>query len=159
VPTAWKRDAKRTLLERLKSERAEGIVLKRRDAPYTPGRPASGGNQLKYKFVKSADVFITENAGNAYRMAVYAGKKVKEVGKVFAGTTNETRKELDERISAGERPVAIVEYLYATDDDNLFQPVFLSLRDDKEPEDCLLSQLVKTNREVVAKAAPKRAKR
>lgn len=151
VPSAWKKDDKRALLERLKKERAEGIVFKKRDAPYTPGRPASGGNQLKYKFVKSADVFLTENAGNAYRMAVYAGKKTKDVGKVFAGTTNEIRKELDERISSGERPVAVVEYLYATDDDQLFQPVFLTLRDDKEPEDCVLAQLVKTNRDVAEK--------
>lgn len=160
VPTAWKREAKKTLLERLEATRAEGIVFKKLDSPYTPGRPASGGNQLKYKFVKTADVFLTENAGNAYRMAVYDGKKVREVGKVFAGTTNEIRKELDERISGGERPVAAVEYLYATDDDQLFQPVFLTLRDDKEPGDCVLSQLVKTNREVVAREKPaKRVRR
>jgi ATP-dependent DNA ligase len=93
-------------------------------------------------------------------MAVYAGKKVKEVGKVFAGTTNESRKELDSLLSAGEQPVAAVEYLYATDDDQLFQPVFRGLRDDKEPADCVLSQLVKTNREVAEEkpAAAKAAK-
>ncbi|MGC4114636.1 MAG: WGR domain-containing protein [Myxococcales bacterium] len=141
--------AKKALYEHLESERAEGIVFKRTDAPYAPGRPASGGPQLKYKFVKTADVFLTENAGNAYQMAVMDEAKVRLVGKVFAGTTNESRKELDALLGSGERPVAEVRYLYATDDDVLFQPVFAQLRDDKAPEDCLLSQLVHTNRKVV----------
>jgi len=139
---------KRALFARLEKERAEGVVFKRVDAPYTPGRPASGGAQLKYKFVKSADVFITENAGNAYQMAVFHEGKQRLVGKVFAGTTNESRKELDALLGAGEQPVAEVRYLYATEDDQLFQPVFAALRDDKAPEDCLLGQLVRTNREV-----------
>jgi bifunctional non-homologous end joining protein LigD len=150
VPSAWTKAEKKALFERLRKAKAEGIVFKRGDAAYKPGRPASGGAQLKYKFVKTADVFLTANAGNAYQMAVYAGKKVREIGKVFAGTTNEVRKELDRRISEGERPVAEVQYLYATDDDNLFQPVFLQLRDDKEPEECTLEQLVHTNREIEA---------
>lgn len=141
-------EQKRALLKRLETERAEGIVFKRLDAPYTPGRPASGGAQLKHKFVKSADVFVTENAGNAYQMAVFHEGKQRLVGKVFAGTTNESRRELDALLAAGQRPVAEVRYLYATEDDQLFQPVFAALRDDKAPEDCLLSQLVRTNRDV-----------
>jgi len=149
VRTARTEQEKRALFAKLTAERAEGIVFKKGDAPYTPGRPASGGAQLKYKFVKSADVFLTENAGNAYQMAVYDQGKVRLVGKVFAGTTNESRKELDELLAAGERPVVEVRYLYATDDDILYQPVFAQRRDDKAPEDCSLTQLVRTNREVL----------
>jgi bifunctional non-homologous end joining protein LigD len=67
---------------------------------------------------------------------------------VFAGTTNESRAELDERLAAGERPVAEVRYLYATDDEQLFQPVFIRLRDDKPANECLRSQLEKTRRDV-----------
>lgn len=145
---------KRALLERLRRERAEGIVFKRVDAPYVPGRPSSGGPQRKYKFTKSADVVIVENAGNAYAMVVHdAQGAARAVGKVFAGTTNELRAELDARLGRGETPVAEVEYLYATDDDQLFQPVFLRLRDDKEPDECTLDQLVRTSREVMAKEA------
>jgi ATP-dependent DNA ligase len=81
-------------------------------------------------------------------MAIFHAGKVREVGKVFAGTTNQSRKQIDELISSGERPVAEVQYLYATDDDILFQPVFVQLRDDKDPEECTLDQLVRTNREV-----------
>jgi bifunctional non-homologous end joining protein LigD len=140
--------AKQDLYERLLAANAEGIVFKHKDAPYQPGRPSSGGKQLKHKFVKSADVVILENAGNAYRMAVYDGDELREVGKVFSGTTNESRAELDERLAAGERPVAEVRYLYATDDEQLYQPVFIRLRDDKDPIECLRGQLQKTRRDV-----------
>ena len=152
VTTARNAAQKRELYERLRAEHAEGIVFKRDDAPYTPGRPASGGTQLKYKFVKTADVFITANAGNAYQMAVYDGARVHEAGRVFAGTTNETRRQLDELLAAGETPVAEVKYLYATDDDILYQPVFVQLRDDKDPADCSIGQLVRTSRDAVVPA-------
>ena len=91
---------------------------------------------------------LTANAGNAYQMALWDGRALREIGKVFAGTTNATRKQIDELLARGEQPIAIAEYLYATDDDNLFQPVFVGLRDDKEIEECTLAQLVKTNRDV-----------
>jgi bifunctional non-homologous end joining protein LigD len=140
--------AKQALHDRLFAASAEGIVFKRHDAPYVPGRPSSGGAQLKHKFIKSADVVIIENAGNAYRMAVYDGDALREVGKVFAGTTNESRADLDARLGAGEQPIAEVRYLYATDDEQLYQPVFVRLRDDKLARDCSRSQLEKTRREV-----------
>jgi bifunctional non-homologous end joining protein LigD len=137
---------KRTLFTRLEAEH-EGVVLKRIDAPYRPGRQSDGG-QLKHKFLKRCDVFITANVGNAYQMAVYEGKKVRPIGKVFSGTDNQSRALLDEMIAAGERPVAEVQYLYATDDDVLFQARICRLRDDKRPEDCVLSQLKHTRRTV-----------
>jgi bifunctional non-homologous end joining protein LigD len=139
---------KKALHDRLFAAKAEGIVFKHIDAPYQPGRPSSGGKQLKHKFVKSADVVILENAGNAYAMAVYEGDELRECGKVFAGTTNESRAELDDRLAAGERPVAEVRYLYATEDEQLYQPVFIRLRDDKDPMECLRAQLEKTRRDV-----------
>lgn len=140
--------AKRALYDRLMAANAEGIVFKQHDAPYQAGRPGSGGAQLKHKFIKSADVVILENAGNAYRMGAYEGDELREIGKVFAGTTNESRAELDERLGAGERPVAEVRYLYATDDEQLYQPVFVRLRDDKSAKECSMSQLEKTRRDV-----------
>jgi bifunctional non-homologous end joining protein LigD len=159
VPLARTEGEKRELLERLRSERAEGIVFKRIDAPYVQGRPPSGGAQLKYKFTKTADVLIVENAGNAYAMAVLdADGNERRVGKVFAGTTNEIRAALDARIGGGERLVAEVAYLYATEEDQLFQPVFLRVREDKDPDECSLDQLVRTSRKVVDGPAKKRKK-
>lgn len=114
------------------------------------GSAATGGPQLKFRFVKSADVFVTANAGNAYPMGAVDGGKVRTSGKLFAGTTHGSRKELDALPAEGERPVAEVRDLYATDDDVLFQPGFAPLRDDRAPEDCLLSQLARTGRRGVS---------
>lgn len=140
--------AKRLLLAAMQKAKAEGLVFKQRSAPYTAGRPASGGTQRKYKLVKTADVVLLSNAGNAYQMAVYDGAALFEVGKVFAGTTNASRKELDALLSAGKQPVAEVKYLYATEDEQLFQPVFVRIRTDKAAKACVRAQLEKTNRAV-----------
>ena len=98
-------------------------------------------------------MIITENAGNAYTMVVLdvanQGKRL-VVGKVFAGTTNESRKALDDMLAKGEHPVCEVQYLYATDDDQLYQPVFVRLRTDKGAEGCTRAQLKKTNKAVHA---------
>ena len=151
LPIVRGKKHKTKLYESLMGAQAEGIVFKHKNAPYVPGRPSSGGSQLKHKFIKSADVVIVENAGNAYRMVVQDGEKTFEVGKVFAGTTNESRKELDARLARNERPVAEVKYLYATDDEQLFQPVFVRIRDDKDGKLCVRSQLTKTNRAVLSR--------
>ncbi len=146
LPVAIGGKAKRKLHDRLRAATAEGIVFKRGDAPYRSGR---GTTQRKYKFVKACDVIVLENAGNAYRMAVYDGKALFDVGRVFAGTTNATRKELDAALGRGERPVCEVKYLYATDDHQLFQPVFVRMRDDKAAKACVRAQLVRTDRGVI----------
>jgi bifunctional non-homologous end joining protein LigD len=146
LPVAHGEKQKRALHDSLRAARAEGIVFKQRDAPYASGR---GSTQRKYKFVKSADVIILENAGNAYRMAVYDGGTLFDVGRVFAGTTNASRKDLDARLSRGERPVAEVKYLYATADHQLFQPVFVAVRTDKIAKACSRAQLVETSRSVI----------
>ena len=146
VPIAKGKKAKRALHDKLRGAGAEGIVFKRADAPYTAGR---GVTQRKHKFIKSCDVVVIENAGNAYLMAVYDGKKLFEVGKVFAGTTNASRKALDAALGRGERPICEVRYLYASDDHQLYQPVFVRTRDDKPAKQCVRSQLLTTCRDVL----------
>jgi bifunctional non-homologous end joining protein LigD len=149
LETAWTPKQKRALYERLMASGAEGIVFKRKDAPWSAGRPSSGGTQLKCKFVASADVLLVENAGNAYRMQVYEKGRLRDVGNVFSGTTNESRAALDAQLSKGRKVVAEVRDLYATDSLNLFQPVFVRARTDKAEKDCLIDQLKQTNRDVV----------
>lgn len=146
VPIAKGKKMKRDLYNRLRDAGAEGIVFKRKDAPYTAGR---GVTQRKHKFVKSCDVVVLENAGNAYLMAVYDGKKLFEVGKVFAGTTNASRKALDAALGRGEKPICEVRYLYASDDHQLYQPVFVRTRDDKPAKQCVRDQLRTTRRDVI----------
>jgi len=82
-------------------------------------------------------------------MVVYDGAKTFEVGKVFAGTTNASRKSIDGLLASAKTPVAEVKYLYATDDQQLFQPVFVRLRDDKKARECLLEQLRSTDRSII----------
>jgi len=147
LPVAVGKKAKAKLHDRLFEALAEGIVFKDKHAPYKAGRFPT---QRKLKYVKSCDVVILENAGNAYQMAVYDGKKLFEIGRVFAGTTNATRKQLDAMLGEGSRPVCEVKYLYATDDEQLFQPVFVRIRDDKPEKQCNRAQLVKTDRSVVS---------
>ncbi len=149
VPIAKGKKQKAKLHDKLRAAGAEGIVFKHREAPYTPGRPSSGGPQRKHKFVKSADVVIVENAGNAYMMAVYDGRQLVEVGKVFAGTTNASRKQLDAALGRGEHPIAEVRYLYASDEHQLYQPVFVRTRGDKPETQCVRSQLQQTCRAVI----------
>ena len=36
------------------------MVFKRLDAPYTPGRPNSGGNQLKHKFYATCSAVVAK---------------------------------------------------------------------------------------------------
>jgi bifunctional non-homologous end joining protein LigD len=147
LPVAVGKKAKQKLHDKLRAASAEGLIFKEREAPYTPG--ARSAAMRKFKFLKTADVVILENAGNAYLMAVYDGKQLFECGKVFAGTTNASRKALDAALARGERPVCEVKYLYATDDHQLFQPVFVNTRDDKVAKACLRAQLVTTSRKVV----------
>jgi bifunctional non-homologous end joining protein LigD len=133
--------AKRALITSLQAQRAEGVVFKQRDAPYVGGRVST---QRKLKFIKSCDVVITENSGNAYTMQLEGVS----VGKVFAGTTNASRAALDKLLASGKRPICEVQYLYATQDEQLYQPVFVRIRDDKSAADCKRSQLQKTNKSV-----------
>jgi len=50
VETATDAANKEWLFKHLQKEKREGAVFKRLDAPYAPGRPASGGSALKHKF-------------------------------------------------------------------------------------------------------------
>jgi len=146
VPCAVGGKRKRALHDKLRAAGSEGIVFKQRDAPYAAGRNTT---QRKYKFIKSADVVVLENVGNAYRMAVYDGRKLFDIGNVFAGTTNASRKDLDARLGRGETPVCEVRYLYATDTHQLFQPVFVMVRDDKAAKACVRTQLIQAGRDVI----------
>ena len=85
-------------------------------------------------------------------MAVFDDNdKPQKVGKVFSGTTIKLRKTLDIMLSGKESPIVEVRYLYATKDSILYQPVFVRLRTDKSAGDCVLSQLVYTDRTGIAK--------
>ncbi len=125
---------KKALLKSLRQRNAEGIVLKRHDASYAPGRPASGGTALKHKFYATASCIVAGiNAGKrSVAIQLCDGEKRVAVGDV----TIPAGKPLP---GAGE--IIEVRFLYAHRGGSLFQPVFLNRRDDLVPADCKLAQL------------------
>lgn len=83
VETAKTKEEKRQLYDRLKEAGAEGIVFKKHSAPYTAGRPNSGGAQLKFKFYATASVIVTKiNDKDSVAIAVIADGEQIGVGNI-----------------------------------------------------------------------------
>ncbi|NEX60121.1 WGR domain-containing protein [Noviherbaspirillum galbum] len=115
--------------------RIEGFVFKRADAPYTPGRPNSGGTQLKFKFTESATCIVDEVSDTRRSVALALlddrGERV-FVGNVTVPANQSTPVEGD---------LVEVRYLYRQEGGSLIQPVLLGQRDDVAFDDCKLSQI------------------
>jgi len=141
----------------------EGIVAKDESAPYVEGRSTCW---LKVK-AKKEDEFViggytppggTRPRFGALLLGAYTGSALHYVGKVGTGFTLRTLAELHRTFQPFRRPtspfvvpprekgatwieprlVAQVAYQEWTADRKLRQPVFLGLRDDKRPEECVL---------------------
>ena len=69
VSTAVDPNDKVEIYEELRATNREGVVFKEIDAPYSPGRPNSGGPQLKFKFVESASFVVTGSQRQTQRHA------------------------------------------------------------------------------------------
>lgn len=108
--------------------------FKRLDAPYTAGRPASGGDQLKLKFTATASCIVAGTNGTKrfVKLELIDGDKRVGVGNVTIPPSQPIP-------SAGE--VVEVRYLYCHLGGALFQPVFLGRRDDLAAAECRVGQL------------------
>ena len=122
------------LFNEMKEKNAEGVVFKLKSSLYHPGRPNSGGDQLKFKFRATCSVIVgKQNEGKrSVEMFLYGEPKKINVGSVTIYPNQEIPNE-DEVIE--------VKYLYAYKGGSLFQPVFLGVRDDVEHYECTISQL------------------
>jgi bifunctional non-homologous end joining protein LigD len=134
VPREHFKVPKRIRLRQLRDARAEGVVFKRLSAPYKPGRPNSGGDQFKYKFVETASVVVTEiNACRSVGIGVWEKGVQKPAGNVTIPPNQPV---------PAVGAVAEVRYLYAMPGSGaLFQPVYLGERDDIDPSECTSKQL------------------
>jgi bifunctional non-homologous end joining protein LigD len=134
VETAFTTRRKIELWERLRQENREGIVFKRLDAPYTPGKPNSGGPQLKFKFVATLSAVVAKiNTQRSVEISLLKGRSLISCGNVTIPANHNIPK-----VGA----VVEVRYLYAHRESNaLCQPVYLGPRDDVEADECLASQL------------------
>ena len=117
----------------LKQQKAEGVVFKLWNAPYTAGRPNSGGSQLKYKFVATLSAVVAKvNQQRSVGLRLLNHEGWQPVGNVTI-PANHTVPPVG--------AVVEVRYLYAVPDGSLYQPVYLGQRSDVEPHECVVSQL------------------
>ena len=134
VATAFTTRQKTELWRRLREENREGIVFKRLDAPYIPGKPNQGGPQLKFKFVATVSAVVVKiNARRSVEVGLFQGRSLVSCGNVTIPANHEIP-----QVGA----VVEVRYLYAYRESlALYQPVYLGPRDDVDPGECLVSQL------------------
>lgn len=131
--TAIGEEAKRRLVAEIRASSGEGVVLKRLDAPYDPGKPGSKGTWDKFKFWHSLSA-VVEGAkkGRSVNLRLFG----EDGGPVpVGGVTIPANHPIPE-------PGAVVEirYLYAFPNGGLHQPVYLGERTDVPAADCLASQ-------------------
>jgi len=134
VGTEYKEPGKLLLFEKLKKEGREGVVFKCLDAPYTAGRPNSGGSQFKFKFYATASFVVGQvNRRRSVSLSLFDAGKLVSAGNVTIPVNHNVP-------CAG----AVVEcrYLYAfVESGAIYQPVYLGRRDDIAPDECVVSQL------------------
>lgn len=123
-------DEKRALFEDVKKRNDEGVVFKRLAAMFTPGRPASGGDQHKYKFFADATVVVEKAHATKRSVSFYAFDENGE--KVMLGNVTIPP---NQRIPvAGE--IIEVRYRNTQKGGSLYQPVFKMFRPDQTLADC-----------------------
>jgi bifunctional non-homologous end joining protein LigD len=134
VDTAIEENEKVAMLEKLKHERREGVVFKQLDAPYTPGRPNTGGTQFKHKFYATASFIVGKlNDKRSIALKLLNGKCFVNAGNVTIPPNHVVPK-------VGS--VVEVRYLYAFNESGVvYQPVYLGQRTDIDPGNCLVKQL------------------
>jgi bifunctional non-homologous end joining protein LigD len=160
ISKAWRDDSQRRYAQACRSG-WEGLIAKRADAPYAPGRSR---DWLKLKCVLEQEFVIggyTDPAGSrtdfgALLAGYYERDRLRYAGKVGTGYSAQTLRELGARLReletsespfADARPiprgthwtrpelVAQIGFAEWTGDGRLRQPRYLGLRDDKRPTD------------------------
>jgi bifunctional non-homologous end joining protein LigD len=154
------------LFEAAAAHGLEGILAKERNSVYMPGKRSS--HWFKIKTHHTADCVIigyTKGKGErearfgALHLGMYKGKQLVYVGKVGTGFNDRTAKTIvaelekvkrvarpvkekpvDDSVSVWLEPQVVCEVQYSSrvSTGNLREPVFLRLRPDKSPEDCVV---------------------
>ena len=132
--THYSTENKNEFYNRLIADNQEGIVFKHKDAKYYVGRPASGGDYLKYKFYSTCSCVVTEiNNKRSVSIGLYNDKKLLSAGNVTIPVNFEIPEKGD---------VVEIRYLYARKQSgSLYQPVYLGKRNDIAEKECQQKQL------------------
>jgi bifunctional non-homologous end joining protein LigD len=136
VSTSIDPNDKIEIYEELRGENREGVVFKDVDAPFSPGRPNSGGSMLKFKFVESASFVVTGiNAKRSVSLGLYSGG-----GDTLVPAGNVTIPPNHDIPQMGT--VCDVRFLYALKESgSIYQPVYLGVRSDIPASECVVEQL------------------
>ena len=128
-------EAKTKAYAALKAAKAEGVVFKLRNAPYTAGRPNSGGDHLKFKFYAEASFIVKKvNTQRSVELGLITPEGIVQ------GMGNCTIPANQSIPEAGS--IIEVRYLYAfPNGGKVYQPTFKELRNDILAGECLTTQL------------------
>ena len=132
VPLVTGYKAKRQEYERLLGDGREGVVFKRLDAVYTPGK--GHADMVKHKFYSEASVRVCVGREGKHSIGM---EVLDDKGWVFVGHC--TIGQATYLPSIGS--VVEVRYLNYQAGGSLYQPSFKGIRDDVDFEECVLSQL------------------
>jgi bifunctional non-homologous end joining protein LigD len=134
VPLAVGYEEKKALYDELMAKKKEGIVFKKLDAEYKPGRPNAYGDMVKFKFYAEASVRVCKGREGKHSigMEVLDGSKWVAVGNCTVGPSIELP-------AIGS--VVEIKYLYAYKGGSLYQPSFKEVRDDTDADECVIGQL------------------
>lgn len=141
--TAYDEVEKAQMALDLLRNRNEGVIIKTLSGKYRPARRNT--DMLKAKFVKTADVIVTDighGGHDNYVLSVYRDGALIEMGRCSAiGKA---------KVNVGD--VIEVRYLYVGNGNRLYQPRMMGVRTDKKPEECVYSQFdhAHVNKEVPA---------
>lgn len=138
VKTAHTPEEKRDLAARVRARRGEGVVFKKKTAPYVSGRPASGGNQLKWKYIESATVRVSSVHKTKRSVALECVQDDQTIA--LGNCTVPVNYDMPK---AGD--IVEVEYLYMYQGGSLYQPQFKGLRTDKTAPDALTAFKIKAD--------------
>lgn len=134
VPVARSAQEKRALLSAVRAEKGEGIVLKRGDAAYVPGRPNSGGDQRKFKLVESATIRVCPGREGKRSIGMEVIDTDTGLWQFVGNCTIPPNHAVPEVGTIVE-----VQYLYCVD--WLYQPVYIGPRHDQDASDCTRQKL------------------
>lgn len=134
VTTANTETEKRALLKAVREKNGEGVVFKKKNAPYQAGRPNSGGDHIKFKFYKTATFIVSTQTKNkrSVGLTLLDGTKEVNVGKVTIPPNFQVPEVGD---------LVEVRYLYAYEGGAVYQPTYLGPRTDIDKEEATLDQL------------------
>lgn len=142
VPVASTTAEKRSLWDKVKAAKGEGLVFKLKDGVVKEGRPNSGGDQLKFKFVETASCIVSGINPGKRSVSI----KLKSIALECAGSKDPYEEVGNVTIPPNyDIPevgsVVEVAYLYAYRLGSLYQPVYRGKRNDIDADACTLLQL------------------